>query len=104
MIKMSTIYKSVAGLVTASLLSACSTPEHTARATQGGAVGAAAGGLMGGWSGAAAGAAIGGLLGTSTATGDPRYGTYPKRAESSGNTGSRSSGSMGYQHYSGRPR
>lgn len=81
------------------LLSSCTTPEHTARATQGGAVGAAAGGLMGGWSGAATGAAIGGLLGYGTATGDPKYGTYPSRARQSGNTNSTSSGSMGYRHY-----
>ena len=65
--------------VTGLLLSSCTTPEQTARATRGGAVGAIAGGLMGGWSGAATGAAIAGLLGYATATGDPRYGTYPGR-------------------------
>ena len=77
----------------------CSTPEHTARATRGGAGGAAIGGLMGGWSGAATGAVIGGLLGAGTTTGDPKYGTYPGRSSSSGNTNSTSSGSMGYRHY-----
>lgn len=81
------------------MFAGCTTPEHTARATRGGAVGAAAGGLMGGWSGAATGAAIGGLLGIADSTGDPKYGTYPGRAKQSGNTHSTSSGSMGYRHY-----
>ncbi|MFC4995061.1 hypothetical protein [Rubritalea tangerina] len=79
----------------------CSTPEQTSRAVKGGSLGAGVGGLMGGWSGAAAGAAVTGLLGASTATGDSQYGYYPKagtpsRAQS-GNTQSRSSGSMGYR-------
>jgi len=81
------------------LSSSCSTPEHTARATRGGAGGAAIGGIMGGWAGAATGAAIGGLLGTASATGDSRYGTYPGRSAPSGNTNSTSSGAMGYRHY-----
>ena len=84
------------------LLVSCVTPEHTSRTTQGGVAGAVTGGLMGGWAGAATGAAVGGLLGYSRATGDPRYGVYPSRARQSGNTNSRSSGSMGYKHYSGR--
>jgi|GEM_PF-2239780 hypothetical protein len=81
-------------------LACCSTPEQTSRAVKGGAVGAGVGGLMGGWSGAATGAAVTGLLGAATATGDSRYGRYPNSPTpvraSSGNTRSRSSGSMGY--------
>jgi hypothetical protein len=82
------------------LLSSCTSPEHTSRAVTGTVLGAAAGGLMGGRDGAWAGAAIGGLLGYATATGDPKYGTYPGRSRQSGNTNSSSSGSMGYRHYS----
>lgn len=81
-------------------LASCSTPEQTSRAVTGGVVGAGVGGLMGGWSGAATGAAITGLLGAATPTGDSRYGHYPSSGSPSrsrsGNTGSRSSGSMGY--------
>ena len=82
------------------LLCSCTTPEHTSRTVTGTVLGAAAGGLMGGRDGAWAGAAIGGLLGYATATGDPKYGTYPRRSRQSGNTNSSSSGSMGYRHYS----
>ena len=80
------------------MLSGCSTPEQTARGTNGGALGAVAGGIMGGWAGAASGAVIGGLLGIGTAHGDTRYGTYPGQTyrSQSGNTNSTSSGAMGY--------
>jgi len=82
------------------LSTSCSTPEQTARGTNGGAIGALAGGLMGGWSGAASGALIGGLLGVATSNGDPKYGTYPGQTSrsQSGNTNSTSTGAMGYRY------